>query len=125
MKKLNIFYWICTGLLVPALGIGSVMAIMSSKESVEIVTSLGYSAYLTPFLGVTRLLALLVIFIPKFPRLKEWAYAGLVFDIVAAVYSQIASSNPLTRIIFPVIILLVIAGSYFFNYKRFQVQSTG
>jgi hypothetical protein len=125
MKKLNIFYWICTGLLVPTLGIGSVMEIMGNQQSVEVVTSLGYPAYLTPFLGVARLLALIVIFIPKFPRLKEWAYAGLVFDVGLAVYSQIAIGNPLINIIFPTVILFIITCSYYFQYKRFQVQSLG
>lgn len=88
MKKLNVFYWICTGILFPAIGIGSVLDIMSSPDSVQVFTSLGYPAYLGPFLGVAHLLGLAAILIPKFPRLKEWAYAGLAFDIIGAIYSK-------------------------------------
>lgn len=102
------------------------MEVLGRAESVEIITSLGYPAYLSPFLGVARLLALIAIFTPKFHRLKEWAYAGLVFDIVGAIYSQIAVGNPVTYIIFPMLILLIVLGSYFFHHKRLVVQtSTG
>ncbi len=105
MKRLNVAYWIFTGLLIPSLGYGSVMELLGNPQSVAIITSLGYPAYLSPFLGAARILALVTIFTPKFPRLKEWAYAGLVFDVIGATYSQIAVGNPLTYTIFPIIIL--------------------
>jgi hypothetical protein len=65
---------------------------------------------------------LVAIFTPKFPRLKEWAYAGLVFDVIGAIYSQIAMGNPLSYAIFPIIILGVIFGSYYFHHKRMAVK---
>src|SRR6478609_11114337 len=118
MKKNDIGFWVCTGLLIPALGYGSIMEIMRNPDSIKIITSLGYPSYLSPFLGVARILALITFVTPKFPRLKEWAYAGLVFDIIGAIYSQIAIGNPLTYIIFPMIILGVVFGSYYFHHKR-------
>ena len=81
MKKVKIYFWICTGILIPALGIGSIFGIISNPGSVEQFTNLGYPAYLAPFLGIARILGLIVIVIPKYPRLKEWAYAGLFFDL--------------------------------------------
>lgn len=123
MKRLNIFYWVFTGLLIPSLGYGSIMEVMGNPQSIEIITSLGYPAYLSPFLGVARILALIVIFSPKFSRLKEWAYAGLVFDIMGAIYSQIAIGNPLTYTIFPIIILGVIFASYYFHHKRLTITT--
>lgn len=117
MKRTNIIYWTLTGLLVPALGIGSVSELMGNPKSVEIITALGYPAYLSPFLGAARILALIAIFVPGFPRLKEWAYAGLAFDVIGAIYS-IAIKNSITNTIFPVIILAVIFGSYFLHHKR-------
>ncbi|AFH47828.1 Putative membrane protein [Ignavibacterium album JCM 16511] len=123
MKRLNIFYWVFTGLLIPSLGYGSIMELMGNPQSIEIITSLGYPAYLSPFLGVARILALIAIFTPKFPRLKEWAYAGLVFDVIGATYSQIAVGNPLTYTIFPIIILGIIFGSYYFHHKRLTINS--
>jgi hypothetical protein len=122
MKRTNIFYWVFTGLLIPGLGYGSIMELMGNPQSIEVITSLGYPAYLSPFLGVARILALVAIFTPKFPRLKEWAYAGLVFDVIGAVYSQVAVGNPLSYAIFPIIILGVIFGSYYFHHKRMAVK---
>lgn len=123
MKKQNITYWIFTGLMAPSFAIGSIFELMGDPKSVEIITGLGYPAYLSPFLGVARLLALLAIFIPKWPRLTEWAYAGLVFDVVGAIYSMIAHGNPITDIIFPSVLLAVIFVSYFLHQKRLAAQS--
>src|SRR5258708_4713130 len=121
MKKMNIFYWICTGILIPALGIGSVFDVMSSPASVQVVTLLGYPAYLVPFLGVARILALIAVVTPKYPRLKEWAYAGLSFDIIGATYSQISVSSPFTYVVFPVIALLFVLASYFLYHRRISL----
>lgn len=118
MKKINIFYWICTGILIPAIGIGSILGIVPNEDSLKVFSSLGYPAYIVPFLSVAKLLGLIVIFIPKYPRLKEWAYAGIAFDIIGATYSIIAIGSPLTHIIFPVLALLFLFGSYFLYHKK-------
>ncbi|MFL5730864.1 MAG: DoxX family protein [Cytophagaceae bacterium] len=118
MKRNTIIFWILTGLLIPAFGIGSVMAVLGDPKSAEVFTSLGYPVYLSPFLGIARILALIVLVIPNYPRLKEWAYAGLVFDVIGAIYSQIAIENPFSYTIFPIISLGLIFGSYYFYHKR-------
>jgi hypothetical protein len=118
MKKINIFYWICTGMLIPAIGIGSVFGIVPTEDNLRVFTALGYPTYIVPFLSVAKLLGLIVIFIPKYPRLKEWAYAGIAFDIIGAAYSIIAMGNPLTHILFPLLALLFLFGSYFFYHRK-------
>jgi hypothetical protein len=118
MKKTNIFYWICTGMLIPAIGIGSIFGIVPNEDSLRVFFSLGYPAYIVPFLSVAKLLGLMVIFIPKYPRLKEWAYAGIAFDIIGAAYSIIAIGSSLTHIIFPVLALLFLFASYFLYHKK-------
>lgn len=123
MKKINIFYWICTGILIPAIGIGSIFGIVPNEDSLKVFSSLGYPAYIVPFLSVAKLLGLIVIFIPKYPRLKEWAYAGVAFDVIGATYSIIALGSPLTHIIFPVLALLFLFGSYFLYHKKLSQQS--
>jgi len=120
MKRNNIIFWILSGLLIPAFGIGSVMEVLGNPQSVEVITSLGYPAYLSPFLGVARILALITIFTPKFPRLKEWAYAGLAFDLIGAIYSQLAVGNPFIYTVFPIICLGLIFGSYYFHHQRWK-----
>jgi type II secretory pathway component PulF len=124
MKRLNIYFWICTGLLVPAVGIGSALGVVPSEESTKVITTLGYPAYLLPYISVAKLVALVVIFIPKFPRLKEWAYAGLVIDITGAMYSILATSHSVSNLIFPLLALLLVFGSYYFYHRRIQLPAT-
>lgn len=118
MKKINIFYWIFTSLLIPAIGIGSVFDVLSTKEALQVFAELGYPSYLSPFLGVAHLLGLAVILMPKFPRLKEWAYAGLAFDIIGAIYSNIAIGNSLVNITIPSFVLLLLSCSYILYHKK-------
>ena len=122
MKKVKIYYWICTGNLIPGLGIGSIYGILFHPGSTDQFVRLGYPVYLAPFLGVARILGLIAIIIPKYPRLKEWAYAGLAFDIVGAVYSQIITGQPFTSLFFPTIAMLFLSGSYFFYHKTLQLR---
>lgn len=117
MKKAKIAYWICTGLLVAVLGVGSVFDALSAPEAVAHITKLGYPAYLVPFLGVAKLAALLVILVPGLRRLKEWAYAGLVIDLVGAMYSHFAVGDGPQMWGSIGVFLLVLAGSYGFYHK--------
>ncbi|RYG21655.1 MAG: DoxX family protein [Chitinophagaceae bacterium] len=118
MKKINIYYWICTGILIPALGIGSVYGIISHPASLAQFIKLGYPIYLAPFLGIARLLGLIAILTPKYSRIKEWAYAGLAFDVIGAIYSQLATGQPFVSMLFPLIDVLILFGSYCLYHKR-------
>ena len=118
MKKTKIIYWILTGLMSLGLGLGAVFNAMSSKESVELISGhLGFPAYLVPFVGVAKLLGIITILIPGFPRLKEWAYAGLVFDLVGAMYAHIAIGAPVSEWAPLFVLIAIIAGSYIYHHK--------
>ena len=121
MKKIKTFYWIFTGVTVVSLGIGSILDILVIPEVAKVVTRLGYPDYLVPFLGVARLLGIIVILLPKYSRLKEWAYAGLTFDVVGALYSTIAFGDPFTSWIGIILTLLFLAGSYIFYQKKLKL----
>ena len=118
MKKTKIIYWILTGLMALGLGIGSVFNAMSSVESVELINHhLGFPAYMVPFVGVAKLLGLIVILVPGFPRLKEWAYAGLVYDLLGAIYSHISIGAPASEWAPIFVLVAFVAGSYIFHHK--------
>src|SRR5687767_12391808 len=93
MKKINIAYWIITGLFAAFMLFSAIPDIMVVPEAVAMITGLGYPKYLIPFLGVAKLLGVIVILIPWFRRIKEWAYAGLFFDLIGATYSSIAKDG--------------------------------
>jgi hypothetical protein len=122
MKRINILYWVFTALLIPVFGIGSVIALTGSPAQVAVLTSLGYPAYLLLFLSITKILALIVIFVPGFSRLKEWAYAGLTFDVMGAIYSLLALDNSLGNIIIPIFALGFVIASYYLYHKRLKYE---
>ena len=100
------------------MGLGAVFNAMSSPESVELISHhLGFPAYLVPFLGVAKLLGIIVILIPGFPRLKEWAYAGLLFDLIGAMYAHISIGAPVSEWAPIFGLVAIIAGSYIFHHK--------
>jgi len=118
MKKINILYWISTGLVLFFFLPGSVMNIMQTPDWVEVFKQLGYPQYLLPFLGVAKLAGCAMLVIPGFPRLREWAYAGLFFDLVGATYSALMAApfDPKLTIMF--VAMAVLLASYFLGHKR-------
>lgn len=119
MKKTNILYWVFTGLFAGFMLFSAIPDIMVVPAAVEIVTNhLGYPKYLIAFLGVAKLLGAVAILIPGFPRLKEWAYAGLAFDLAGAAYSSIMVGDPAGRWLFMLLPFAVLFLSYYFYHKR-------
>ena len=91
MKSKNIAYWITTALVAFFIGSGGVSQVMQylgSKHAV--VPVLGYPMYFFAILGIWKVLGAIAILAPGYPRLKEWAYAGIFFDLTGAVASVIA-----------------------------------
>jgi hypothetical protein len=109
---MKVIYWIVTGLMAVFILMASIPDVLMQPEAVEFFKHLGYPQYLLPFIGTAKILGVLAILAPGFPRLKEWAYAGLVFNLIGALYSHLSSGDPPSFWIFPVIGLLLVGGSY-------------
>lgn len=122
MKKAKTIYWIVTGVMAAFMIMAAVPDVLRLPEAVEIFKHLGYPEYLIPFIGVAKILGVIAVLVPGFPRLKEWAYAGLVFDLIGAFYSHISVGDPPSFWIFSVIGLLLVGGSYFFYHKLHAVN---
>jgi uncharacterized membrane protein YphA (DoxX/SURF4 family) len=90
-RRRVIAYWVATALLIFELVLGGVWDVLQVPRVGGMVARLGYPAYFLVILGVWKLLGAIALSIPRFPRLKEWAYAGVVFDLTGAVASQLAS----------------------------------
>jgi len=118
MKTTKITYWILTGILAAFMFMSSIPDVMYHPDAVAIITHLGYPTYFIPFIGVLKILGVIAILIPGFPKVKEWAYAGLVFDLVGAFYSHISVGDPASAWAFPLIALALVVGSYIFHHKR-------
>jgi uncharacterized membrane protein YphA (DoxX/SURF4 family) len=95
--------------------------IISADIAVKGFADIGYPAYLVPFLGIAKLLGVIAILIPGFPKIKEWAYAGLMFDLLGAVYSIRAAGISIENWL-PVFIPITIGVlSYVYYQKKANV----
>ncbi|MBX2963139.1 MAG: DoxX family protein [Cyclobacteriaceae bacterium] len=117
-KRNTILFWLSTGLFSAFMLSSTIPNIMGTPEWVEIFNQLGYPLYMLPFIGVAKLLGIIALLVPGFPRIKEWAYAGLFFDLTGASYSAIMVSgfDPLMLVmLFPYVTGTV---SYIYHHKR-------
>jgi hypothetical protein len=120
MKKRNkIIYWTATIWL--SLGMLSTGAVQLFKVkgdgpgSVDSMTHLGYPIYFVTILGICKILGVVALLIPKFPLLKEWAYAGFFFMMSGAIFTHIAADNS-TSEMFPSLLLLILTSvSWYFR----------
>ena len=109
MKSKTIAYWITTILVAFPIGSGGVMQVAHVPATVYGFTHLlHYPAYFVTILGVWKVLGAIAILIPGFPRLKEWAYAGIIFDLTGAAAS-VASVGDYGAYAFHIFAPLIIA----------------
>jgi DoxX-like family len=93
-KTTVLLYWIFTILFAGLMIFSAIPNIMVNKQSVDVFHGfLGYPVYFIPFIGWAKLVGSITILIPGLKKLKEWAYAGLAFDLLGATYSGIAASK--------------------------------
>ncbi len=86
-----IAYWVTTALVVFELVLGGVWDVLRVSQVRGLIERLRYPPYFLVILGIWKLLGAVALVIPRFPRLKEWAYAGVFFDLTGAVASLFAS----------------------------------
>ena len=87
------FYWLATALLLSELVLGGIWDVLRVPRVRELIERLGYPTYFLVILGVWKLLGAVALVIPRFPRLKEWAYAGIVFNLTGALISHVVSGD--------------------------------
>jgi uncharacterized membrane protein YphA (DoxX/SURF4 family) len=108
-RQNKIIYWISTLWLVLGMVSTGAVQLLKGKTGaggVDMITHLGYPVYFLTILGVWKILGGLAVLIPKFPLLKEWAYAGFFFAMSGAALSHIASGS--VNEIFPSLLLLAL-----------------
>ncbi len=121
MKKVFVNgYWFVTGLMAALMLMASVPDVLIVPQAAAVFKHLGYPTYLLPFLGAAKILGVLAVLVPGPRALKEWAYAGLTFDLAGALYSHLAAGDPLNVWAFPVIGLLLVGGSYLSARVRWE-----
>jgi len=117
-KRNKIIYWVSTiwlALGMVATGAGQLIKMKAGQGGVEMITHLGYPVYLLTLLGVWKILGVVAVLIPKFPLLKEWAYAGIFFVMSGAIFSHIATGDPISAIFPSLLLLILTVASWYFR----------
>jgi hypothetical protein len=121
-KSKRIAYWIVTGLLCFCM-LGGIGQLFQVKQVVEGFAPLGYPTYFISIIGFWKVLAIIAILVPKFPLLKEWAYAGIVFAMTGASVSHIAVNDSTFHILVPLVITGLAIGSWFLRPADRKINS--
>ena len=114
-KRKKIIYWIVTAWL--ALGMLSTgfVQLFHVKDEVDYILQMGYPSYFLTILGLSKILGVVLILVPRIPLLKEWAYAGFFFTMSGALYSHIAVGNSMNKIFPPLLLLILTVASWYFR----------
>lgn len=116
MKKINkIVYWIATIWLSLGMLSTGIVQLLKVKDEADMMAKLGYPLYLLTLLGIWKILGVIVVLIPKFGLVKEWAYAGFFFAMSGAVYSHLAIGGAAISLFGPVLLIVLTVLSWYFR----------
>ena len=125
-KTINTLYWIFTILFSALMLFSAWSSILVNEDAIKLIHDmLGYPVYFIPFTGWAKLIGVIVILVPGFSRIKEWAYAGLFFDLVAVIYSSIALAGTVDPMM-AFMLIWIVPGilSYIFWHKKMKLDRT-
>jgi len=129
-KRNKIIYWIATiWLALGMLSTGTLQLFRANAEGalappgVYGITHLGYPVYLLTKLGIWKILGVVALLIPKFPLLKEWAYAGFFFVMSGAIFSHIAVGDSMSQIFPSLLLLILTVVSWYFRPENRKIIS--
>jgi hypothetical protein len=114
-KRNKIIYWIATIWMSLGMLSGGITQLLKVKETVDGITHLGYPVYFLNILGVWKILGVVALLVPKFPLVKEWAYAGFFFTMTGAIYSHVACGDSAKDFFGSVLLLVLTVVSWYFR----------
>lgn len=119
-RSKSVLYWITTALLAFILFSGGLWLIIGS-ESMD--AQLGFPAYFWLILGFWKILGAIAILVPRFPLLKEWAYAGVVFNMTGAAATRLFVGDSAAHIVAPLVICGIAYASWFLRPESRKIAA--
>ncbi|MGO1521424.1 MAG: DoxX family protein, partial [Sphingobacterium sp.] len=101
-KRDKIIYWVATIWLSLGMVSTGIVQVIQMNEEVQKMNELGYPAYFLTLIGVWKLLGVVAVLVPKFPLIKEWAYAGFFFLMTGAIFTHLTVGDELVAYFGPV-----------------------
>ena len=114
-KRNKIIYWIATVWLALGMLSTGIVQLLKTNEEVEMMTRLGYPIYFLTIIAVWKILGVVAVLIPKFPLIKEWAYAGFFIAMSGAIISHLISGDEAKEIFGPTLLLILSMLSWYFR----------
>jgi DoxX-like protein len=112
MKAKTAAYWISTTMIALVFLPGGIFYVLRVPPVVAGVAQLGFPAYFVTFLGVWKVLGAIALLVPGFALVKEWAYAGMFFDLTGAAVASAATGNAWWHVLAPLAIAVVLVASW-------------
>ena len=120
---INVIYWISTGLILAMMLFSAASSFMDNPDGAKMLSAIGYRPYVLQLLAIAKILGIIAILTPGFPRLKEWAYAGFMFDLIGASVSFYASGFAVKDWAFIPVLIALLVCSYIFYHKRLKLKA--
>jgi uncharacterized membrane protein YphA (DoxX/SURF4 family) len=113
-RRNKTIYWIATGWLsLGMLSTGMVQLLRIPQEVEKISLKLDYPEYILTLIGIWKILGVIAVLIPKYPLLKEWAYAGFFFLMTGAVFSHVAVGDEAKEFFGPSLLIILTIVSWY------------
>ena len=120
---INVIYWISTGLILAMMLFSAASSFMNNPDGAKMLSAIGYRPYVLHLLAIAKVLGVIAILTPGFPRLTEWAYAGFTFDLIGASVSFYASGFAVKDWVFIPVLIALLVCSYIFYHKRLKLKA--
>jgi len=114
-KSYKIIYWIATVWLALGMLSTGIIQLTGMQEEQDAMARLGYPGYVLPLIGTWKMLGVIAVLVPKFPLLKEWAYAGFFFTMSGALVSHAVAGDGMAEYFGPVLLLMLTVVSWYFR----------
>jgi len=124
-KRNKIIYWVATlwlSLGMISTGAGQILKMKEGQGALDSIIHLGYPVYILTILGVWKVLGVVAVLIPRYPLLKEWAYAGFVFLTTGAAFSHLASDDSIISVLPALLLLVLTVVSWYFRPEDRKVN---
>lgn len=114
-KRNKIIYWVATLWLCLGMTATGMVQLIHMEEEVSNFSNLGYPTYLMTVLGIWKILGVIAMLLPRFPLLKEWAYAGFFFAMSGAVISHLIVGDELITLFGPLLLIVLTVVSWYYR----------
>ena len=124
-KAILLLYRIITVMFAALLLMAGITEAIVHESGKEIMRHLGYPEHVLHVIGTGKILAAIALVQRRFPTVREWAYAGVTFNLVGAFVARAAAGDSLALILSPLIFLSVLFVSYFLGKKAERLRANG